>query len=63
MATIYRGMDICPQDKGGFTWVDNDTQVIHWKNNSTRETFASEDAAMSDIDAFKRAQLRRSGQL
>jgi hypothetical protein len=61
-STIYRGYDIKPHPKGGFYWID-ERGFDHTGNLANSASpmefwygcFATDEAAMNDIDAYKRA--------
>jgi len=54
--TIYRGYEIKPVT-GGFMWQD-ERNFDHYGEGVTKTPYATEDDAMSAIDAYKRAMSK-----
>ncbi len=50
---IYRGYTISPVE-GGYVWTD-ERNFIHYAEGVTKAPFATEEKAMDDIDAMRRA--------
>lgn len=50
---IYRGYEIEGNRENGFTWTD-ERGFIHNGKIDTKGGYATEEQAMSDIDAYKR---------
>jgi hypothetical protein len=51
--TIYRSYDIVPHEAGGFTWTD-ERNFTHYAEGVTKVPYVTEEAAMNDIDQYKR---------
>ena len=49
---IYRGYEITKAD-GGFTWKD-ERNFVHYAVGVTKTPFATDEAAMNDIDKYRR---------
>lgn len=53
MASTYRSYDITPHPKGGFSWKD-ERGFEHFHEFVTETPYATEEAAMDDVDRYRR---------